>query len=124
MPNASLYVFQTDARGYYAPVNQRAENEARIHGYLRTDRSGEFEVTTIRPGGYPNSTLPEHVHFFVNANGYDERVFEIVFSDDPRMNDRIRSDARTPDSFYSMCTPSRQNATLHCSTTVQMKRVR
>src|SRR5687767_2908506 len=46
---ASLYVFQTDARGYYSPTNARAEHEARIHGYLRTDQKGEFDVATVRP---------------------------------------------------------------------------
>jgi protocatechuate 3,4-dioxygenase beta subunit len=119
---ASLYVFQTDARGFYAPNNARAENEARIHGYLRTDQKGEFDVFTIRPGHYPNSTLVQHVHFFVNAPNASEKVFEVIFTDDAKLTDQIRDDAKKPNSFYSLCTPEKRNGVEQCEVTVQLTR--
>ena len=119
---ASLYVFQTDARGYYSPDNPRADNDARIHGYLRTDQKGEFDVTTIRPGHYPNSTIVQHVHFFVNAPETAERVFEVIFTDDAKLTDQIRNDAKRPDSFYSLCTPEKRSGIDHCEITVRLTR--
>jgi protocatechuate 3,4-dioxygenase beta subunit len=120
--NASIYVFQTDARGYYSAANQNAEQTARIHGYLRTDRAGRFNIRTIRPGGYPNATIPQHVHFFVNAPGQSERVFEIVFEDDSRMTDRIRSESAQPNSMFALCKPERRGDTQHCDQRVIMTR--
>ena len=122
VPGASLYVFQTDARGYYAPDNARAEHDARIHGYLRTDQKGEFEVATIRPGHYPNSTLVQHVHFFVNAPDAAEKVFEVVFTDDAKLTDQIRNDAKRPDSFYTLCTPEKRGGVDLCEITVRLTR--
>ena len=119
---ASLYVFQTDARGYYAPGNPRGENDARIHGYLRTDRNGEFSVATIRPGHYPDATIVQHVHFFVNAPGAPEKTFEIIFTDDPKLTDQIRNDAKRPDSFYSLCAPEKRNGVDHCEVTIRLGR--
>ena len=119
---ASLYVFQTDARGYYAPGNPRAENEARIHGYLRTDRNGAFSVATIRPGQYPDANLVQHVHFFVNAAGSPEKVFEVIFTDDPKLTDQIRNDAKRPESFYSLCAPQKRNGIDHCEVVVRLGR--
>ncbi|MEX2285228.1 MAG: hypothetical protein WEE89_22270 [Gemmatimonadota bacterium] len=119
---ASVFVFQTDARGYYAPGNARAENEARIHGYLRTGPNGEFTVATIRPGHYPNSTLVQHVHFFVNTTGAPEKVFEVIFTDDPKLTAQIRNDSRRPESFYTLCAPDKRNDIDHCELTVRIAR--
>src|SRR5688572_32143953 len=41
--NASVYVYQTDARGYYAPTDARASDTPRLRGYMRTDANGRYE---------------------------------------------------------------------------------
>ena len=88
----SLYVYQTDKDGIYSkPVND--SRNPRLRGYLRTDADGRYEYSTIKPGSYPNTNNPAHIHYVVTAPGYREKIFEIVFADDPLVNDRIRADA-------------------------------
>jgi protocatechuate 3,4-dioxygenase, beta subunit len=100
--NASIYVYQTDARGYYAPDNPRASDHPRLRGYLRTDANGRYEFRTIRPGSYPGTNNPGHIHYHVNAPDHAERVFEIVFADDPSIPARWREQARDPNSFVAI----------------------
>lgn len=120
--NASLYVYQTDARGFYTPANARADRAARIHGWLRSDRQGRFEITTIRPGSYPGTRNPQHVHFVVNARGFAERIFEIVFDDDAYVDARVRAQASRPNSVFSICKPARDGSALHCTERIVLHR--
>ena len=60
--NAIVFAYQTDRGGLY----DKAENGPhswRLRGWTRTDASGRFTFETIRPGSYPNSNNPPHVHF-------------------------------------------------------------
>jgi protocatechuate 3,4-dioxygenase beta subunit len=81
--NASIYVYQTDAGGRYDPTDPRASDRPRIRGFLRTDARGRYAFTTIRPGPYPNTANPGHIHYHVSAPDHPEKVFEIVFEGDP-----------------------------------------
>lgn len=119
---ASLYVYQTDTRGYYTPENAQANQLARIHGWLRTDRRGQFEIATIRPGTYPSTRIPQHVHFIVNAPGFTERVFEIVFDDDANVDARVRSQAAQPNSAYALCKPAPAANAQHCTERIVLAR--
>ena len=95
---ASVYVYQTDARGYYAPDNARASDNPRLRGYLRTDAQGRYEYRTVKPGSYPGTRNPGHIHYHVSAPGYAERVFEIVFEGDTLIPEQWRRDAENPQS--------------------------
>ena len=95
---ASVYVYQTDARGYYAADDARASNNPRLRGYLRTDAQGRYEYRTVRPGSYPGTRNPGHIHYHVSAPGYRERVFEIVFEGDSLIPEQWRRDANNPES--------------------------
>jgi len=107
---ASVYVYQTDAKGYYAPDDARASGNPRLRGYMRTDSSGRYEFHTIRPGSYPGSRNPGHIHYHVNAPGYEERVFEIVFDDDPLIPEQWRREATRPNSGVAIVKLSRNGA--------------
>jgi hypothetical protein len=76
-------VFHTDAEGRYAPdTNNRAgEFNPRLHGSLRTDAEGQYQYETTRPGSYDNG--PAHVHYVVNARGYQPLLLALQFEDDP-----------------------------------------
>ena len=80
---ASIYVFQTDAKGLYAPgrSDPDAELDPRLHGALRTDAEGRYRYETIRPGSYGGNAA--HVHYIVVAAGYKPRIFDLWFQDDP-----------------------------------------
>lgn len=94
--SASIYVYQTDAAGMYNPANPRDSDHPRLHGHLRTDREGRFSYTTVRPGSYPGTRNPGHIHYHVNAPGFAERIFEIVFAGDPLIPEQWRRDAANP----------------------------
>lgn len=81
---ASVYVFHTDVKGFYAPGTNdafAAELHPRLHGALRTDAEGRYRYETIRPGSYQG--IAAHVHHVVAAAGYKTRLFETQFQDDP-----------------------------------------
>ncbi len=96
---ALVYFYHTDARGDYGPNDAGvpltgSDNKyARLFGYAVTDPEGTIEVQTIRPGGYPDSTFPEHIHVRITCR--DRRSFgaEIWFDDDPRVNREAREEA-------------------------------
>ena len=98
---ASVYVYHTDAKGYYSPGTNDNRNP-RLRGYLRTDAQGRYEFSTIKPGPYPNSRVPAHVHYVVTAPGYSERIFEIVFEGDPFLDDKVRQEAANEWSGFSL----------------------
>jgi protocatechuate 3,4-dioxygenase beta subunit len=102
LANASVYVYHTDAKGLYTPGTNDNRNP-RLRGYMRTDAQGRYEYRTIKPAPYPGDNgPPAHIHYHVNAPGYQERIFEIVFEGDPRLNDDIRARAAQEGSGFSL----------------------
>lgn len=99
---ASVYVYQTDARGHYRPEDAMANRNPRLAALLRTDARGRYSFRTIRPGSYPGTRMPKHIHYEVSAPGHRPRVFEIVFDDDPFVTEEIRAAAARAGSFYSL----------------------
>jgi protocatechuate 3,4-dioxygenase, beta subunit len=121
---ASIYVYHTDARGYYTPENNDNKNP-RLRGYMRADSQGRYEFTTIKPGPYPNNHIPAHIHYVVNADGYRERVFEIVFEGDPFLDAHVRSDSAKEDSGFSIRPLERDNqGVLRCAQDIKLRRYR
>lgn len=98
-----VYAYQTSARGLYAEdaahvrANSGDLRHARLFGYVRAGADGRVELRTIRPAGYPNSELPQHIHLIALREGRAIGGTEIQFSDDPRwtgrMLDRSREEA-------------------------------
>jgi len=89
---ASLYVYQTDREGYYGVKPASDSNNPRLRLLLRSDAKGAWSFDTIKPGSYPGSRNPAHIHFEVSAPGRASRIFEIVFEGDPFLTDRMKSD--------------------------------
>lgn len=94
--NALVYLYQTDAKGWYAADaphvggNEGDMRHARLFGYVKTNNEGKFELQTIKPAGYPQSDLPAHIHVHVWADGYRDFVNEFLFDDDERLKGTIR----------------------------------
>lgn len=120
--NASLYVYQTDKDGIYSkPVND--SRTPRLRANLRSDSEGRYEYGTIKPGSYPDTQNPAHIHYVVKATGYRERVFEIVFEDDPLVSERIRANAAREDSGFSIRSLSRDpQGVLRCTQDIRLKK--
>jgi protocatechuate 3,4-dioxygenase beta subunit len=90
---ASLYVYQTDHEGYYGVKPASDSRNPRLKLYLRSDATGAWSFDTVKPGSYPNSRVPPHIHFEVSAPGRAHRIFEIVFEGDPFVTARMRTDS-------------------------------
>ena len=99
---ASVYVYQTDARGYYRPDDAMGNKNPRLMALLRTDASGRYSFRTIRPGTYPGTRVPQHIHYEVAAAGQGARIFEIIFEQDPNVTAEIREKAKEPGTIYSL----------------------
>jgi protocatechuate 3,4-dioxygenase beta subunit len=100
VPDAEVYLYQTDARGWYAADrphvsgNEGDRRHARWFGYVRTDKNGGFELHTIKPNGYPQSDLPAHIHIEIHTKGNTDAIIsELLFDDDPRLKGNTRDRA-------------------------------
>ncbi len=123
LAGVSIYVYHTDVSGYYSSATNDDNRNPRLRGYLRTDAQGRYEYDTIKPARYPNNQIPAHIHYVVSAEGYKERVFEIVFTGDEFINDRIRADAANPDSGFSIRPLERdKQGILHCVQDIKLKK--
>jgi protocatechuate 3,4-dioxygenase beta subunit len=87
---ASLYVYQTDHEGYYGVKPASDNRNPRLKLFLRTDAKGAYSFQTIKPGSYPQSRVPAHIHFEVSAPGRPPKIFEIVFTGDPFVTAEMR----------------------------------
>jgi protocatechuate 3,4-dioxygenase, beta subunit len=95
-----VYVYHADATGQYPPA-PGATGCARFHGALRgwarPDARGQVLVHSVRPGAYPRSTEPAHVHVvvqFPGRRGY--YINDLLFDDDTRLTPAIRRNQRAP----------------------------
>ena len=95
---ASIYAYHTDSTGRYIPGGTGAagSDRPRLFGYLRSDAEGRWSFATIKPGSYPGTRNPSHIHFEVTAAGFQERGYEIVFADDPFLSPQFRAQAQDP----------------------------
>jgi protocatechuate 3,4-dioxygenase beta subunit len=99
---AVVYFYQTSARGWYSDraahvaAHEGDRKHARLFGYLKTDAKGRFELHTVRPGGYPDSDLPAHIHVEVERGDKKTGSFttEVQFDDDPRLTAAWRKRSR------------------------------
>ena len=89
---ASLYVYQTDHEGYYGVKPVSDNRNPRLKLFLRSDARGLWSFDTIKPGSYPNSRVPSHIHFVVSAADRPPKIFEIVFEGDPFVTAAMRRD--------------------------------
>jgi protocatechuate 3,4-dioxygenase beta subunit len=121
VPGASIYVYQTDTKGEYVQGSNRGNDRPRLFGFLRSDSQGRYSFTTIRPGSYPNSRIPGHIHFEVTAPGHAERIYEIVFEGDPFISDQFRSQARQPFGNVEIVTARKSNEVFEVSHDVRIR---
>lgn len=101
LAGATVYVFHTDIRGYYNDETTDNSNP-RLHGTMQTDARGRYEFETIKPGPYPSARVPAHIHYVVNAPGYKQKIFEIVFEGDEFIDQRMRDDSQSEDGIFSI----------------------
>lgn len=95
----TLSVYQTDATGVYTTSGGNNRN-TRLHGSMTSNKEGRYEFRTIKPGSYPGSRNPAHIHAFVAGPGYPEYwIDEYHFDDDPFISDERKREAAAQGSF-------------------------
>ncbi|MEO7308292.1 MAG: hypothetical protein ABIR78_10795 [Ferruginibacter sp.] len=96
LANKLVYVYQTSSEGWYSDTaphilqNEGDRRHARLFGYFKTSATGTFEFLTVKPSGYPNSSLPAHIHIEIAMNDNSNFISELLFDDDPRLVGEIR----------------------------------
>lgn len=79
--DALVEVWQTDARGRY----HGREEGFLLRGRMKTDDSGYYEFSSVKPGRYRLMTgyRPAHIHFKVSHPDHETVITQLYFKDDP-----------------------------------------
>jgi len=89
-----FYLYQTDVTGVYNRTNG-SYRSPRLRGWLKTDKSGRYEIRTIKPGSYPGGRTPAHIHITVKVAGNkSEWLDSFLFEGDPFLS---KEDQERPD---------------------------
>jgi catechol 1,2-dioxygenase len=87
--NATLDIWQTNARGLYSNLlgrdNPGDPGGFNLRGRTRTDGEGRYRFESIVPGRYPlfwPLTRPRHIHVIVSHPAYEELTTQIYFEGD------------------------------------------
>jgi hydroxyquinol 1,2-dioxygenase len=102
--NAVVDVWQADEDGFY-DVQYQDLNQSRARGVLRTDAQGRFSFKSILPVAYPIPTdgpvgqmlvatgrhpwRPAHVHFMIEAEGYETLITHVFRAGDPYLESDV-----------------------------------
>ncbi len=83
-----VYAYHTNRLGIYPPSvpprSLASNGHGQFRGWARSDAEGRYFFETIRPGNYPNSHAPQHVHMHIIEPGcLTYPIRELQFSDDP-----------------------------------------
>lgn len=83
-----LYLYQTDASGVYNKTDN-SWMRPRLHGWVKTDKNGRYKVNTIKPGSYPGSRNPAHIHAIVRLpDEQPQWIDDFLFEGDPFLSER------------------------------------
>lgn len=108
-----VYAYQTDAGGVYprdaGTAGRRASRHGTLRAWAKTDEAGRYRFDTIRPGSYPNSRIPQHIHMHVIEPGRGTYwIADVVFDDDPYLTAAERG--RAPERGGKGLTVPRRDA--------------
>lgn len=110
-PGIVVYAYQTDAKGIYPPArtsNAYANRHGLLRGWAKTDTNGRYRFDTIRPAGYPNSNIQQHVHMHIIEPGCcTYYIDEMVFTDDPRLTPEVRRNVSEGRGGNGVVTPKK-----------------
>jgi len=110
-----VYVYQADARGLYNPEGRHGVPH-RLRGWAVTDRAGRYRFTTIKPGHYPNRTMPAHIHMTVSGERLPEWWLpEVRFEGDPLLSDRDYGVSAAEGRFGNVRALTRRDGVLWCT---------
>ena len=85
--NVIVYYWQTDNEGYYSNGKGKTARHGYIRGWVKSDEQGNYSIYTIRPGSYPNTDIPAHIHLSIKEPNIKDEYYtdELVFDDDIKL---------------------------------------
>ncbi len=89
LEKAAIIAYSTDIHGLYVPRGHPNRNP-RIRAVGATDENGWCRFTSIKPGAYPSSDVPAHIHLHVDAPVHRLRYLEVWFEGDPKVTPALR----------------------------------
>ncbi len=102
-PNTLIYFYHTDKFGIYGREGQ--PKHGRFRGWMLTDERGRYEISSIRPASYPNSTQSQHVHMTVTGLDHKEDwIDSILFEGDKFLTTRERDSSGKKGGFNPIVT--------------------
>lgn len=111
-PGVIVYAHQTNQRGVYPGEKSDHDAGARRHGRLRawatTDAEGNYTFLSIRPGSYPGTRMPRHIHLYVIESGCAlYYIDDVLFRDDPHLTPAAARKADQGRGGSGIVTPTR-----------------
>lgn len=102
-PNSLIYLYHTDADGYYGRNGQ--PRHGRYRGWLLTDARGQYSFRSIKPAPYPENRWAAHIHMTVTTLSMrEDSVDSILFEGDPLISAAERSTAGQKGGFNPILT--------------------
>lgn len=107
-----VYAHQTNQGGVYPGERSDDDPGARRHGRLRawatTDVDGRYTFLTVRPGSYPGTRMPQHIHLYVIETGCAlYYIDDVLFRDDPHLTPTVARKADQGRGGSGIVTPVR-----------------
>ena len=116
---AIVYAYQTNAKGVYAPEEG---TPPRLRAFMKTDAEGRFQYDTIRPGSYPGTKNPAHVHHQAWGGGWPAQwLAELNFTDDPFLSAADRERSAAAGRFAWIHTPRQDGGKLVIDLNLRLK---
>lgn len=92
-PNVLIYLYHTDVYGIYGRTGEH--KHGRFRGWMLTDDKGRYELRTIKPASYPNSTQFAHIHMTLTGTDFREDWADsILFEGDKFLTEKARRPER------------------------------
>jgi protocatechuate 3,4-dioxygenase beta subunit len=110
-----LYFYQTDATGVYNKINGSWKSP-RLHGWAKTDAKGGYEIHTVKPGSYPGSRNPAHIHVIISLPGQKARwLDDFLFEGDPYLRSEDLRKAERGGGFANIMKVTSEEGKVRCA---------
>jgi protocatechuate 3,4-dioxygenase beta subunit len=101
-----LFVYHTDAKGYYNA--QDDASHPRLRGWMQTGADGRYLFRSIKPAPYPHRTTPAHIHAHIYSSHISEHsIDDYWFAGDPFITKESLAKARANGSTPAILTLTR-----------------
>jgi len=91
LAKASVIAYNTDATGLYVPRGSTSRTP-RLRAVAVTNDDGWYRFKTIKPGPYPDSDDPMHIHLHIDAAVHKHTYRTLWFEGDPRLTSAKRGE--------------------------------